>query len=45
MKKELLQAEEQSIFEVLDQVNAAPVQVDPHHHALVHNPFVWEDQE
>lgn len=45
MEKEFSLVEEQSIFDVLDQVNAIAPQVDPHHHALVHNPFVWEDQE
>lgn len=45
MEKESLFSGEQSILDVLDQVNAIPPQVDPHHHALVHNPFVWEIQE
>lgn len=33
------------IFEALSAVDAEPVHSNTHNHALVHNPFAWEEDE
>ncbi|MCI4128664.1 hypothetical protein [Bacillus haynesii] len=42
MSKQVSEASK-TLLEVLDE--GRTFAVDPHHHALVHNPFVWEEEK
>lgn len=32
------------LFEALEAIAAEPIHANTHNHALVHNPFAWEDE-